>query len=821
MADGWGSKLINIFRRRAVPQANGSGKTSGPRGVGARAQQPRGARSISAEPLAAERYEEPRDLPALTAEMRKDYQVKLVEIVLAANVKSVDVTISVDAADSSGRADALAEHLQTLWDETKSSMLAAYGDGRVAYEKCFEYDAKANLHYPRKLEPLPFEMTTLRLTNDGAFDGVDLKTSRGTTTIPADKAWWLALDPTALEPHGRSRFLGAMYEVWRERRSAIENRKKFLRRYIVRGGIAHIPPTTVDEQAGEVVDNFAATAEAIDNLYSGGTLLLPNDRIQNADGSFGDYEYDFTEAKTEMLDPAPVDAVIDGLDQDQLQAGGIPPKTVIEGEAVGSFAMVTQQMRILYSVVEDLLDQFTRSFQRYVIDKCVDHNFDAADGVRITIAHASLTSGPDSLVVEIVKAILTSPQLSPLVLSGVIDLGQMLEAVGVPVTDDVAAKLRQMLADAKAQAAAQQAAAAAPQPGGFGAGGFPRPAPAPTPDPAGPPRTMALAPLAGFTPPAPPVPGERPAAVPTQEQLTQAALAEVDGLLASLRELVLSGGSREQMDAVVQRINRLLADTRTAARIVGMLSPWLPQLQDVPQGGAAAEGIDSSALPARLLSLANLRPRLLSIESLSGGGGVDPQLPPGDEWRYPFIDDAVAFLAARGVGSVAELKDAARQDLVAASTATPPAGLSVDDLLALRSEIATAAQTGEAFEQFQQRVDGQFALTSAQLESVYRTETKTAYVAGMERTLDVPSVSEAFPYVLYVATLDTRTRQSHIDLDGFVCSRNDPAYKVLRRVVSDWNCRCAMVPLNEEDAKGYGIKTVADLPASTRAKYGI
>jgi hypothetical protein len=53
----------------------------------------------------------------------------------------------------------------------------------------------------------------------------------------------------------------------------------------------------------------------------------------------------------------------------------------------------------------------------------------------------------------LVRSILTAPQLSPLVASGAIDLPQMLEDAGIPVTPDLAARLQGLLATQPAPAA--------------------------------------------------------------------------------------------------------------------------------------------------------------------------------------------------------------------------------------------------------------------------------------------------------------------------------------------------------------------------------
>ena len=87
-------------------------------------------------------------------------------------------------------------------------------------------------------------------------------------------------------------------------------------------------------------------------------------------------------------------------------------------------------------------------------------------------------------------------------------------------------------------------------------------------------------------------------------------------------------------------------------------------------------------------------------------------------------------------------------------------------------------------------------------------------------------VSELFPAVMLSATPDNRVRDTHWDLDGFVCLKSDPAYKVLLRVIKDWNCRCSLIPMTLEDAKDQpgGLRTIGDLRAfypKVMAEYGM
>lgn len=380
----------------------------------------------SGEALAAERKPECKDVGELADKMERDYQVQLGLKTLTANLKAVNVTVSVESGDA--RAAALADQLQVLWDQTLTRMLPAVGRGRVAFEKVLEYDPETNLNTYRKLQDLPYQNTSLKLTPDGSYDGIEL-TVKGQDPVhlPAEKTWWLALDPDVLHPHGKSRYQGAPEETWKDRQKALKLREVFIKRFVIGWAKAHVEKT-IELEDGQIVSGLEVIANNYSAMKSGGILAMPNTR----DKDTGDYLWDI-EQLPEVKSIQPLDDCIDGMDAEQLRALGIPEKTVTEGEGVGSYAMVSQQMLTLFAVVEDILDQFVVSFQKYVIDPICAYNWETPP--KITIGFARLTSRPDSLLVETVKGLLLNPQMLEVALSGGLDLRQMLETAGIPITE--------------------------------------------------------------------------------------------------------------------------------------------------------------------------------------------------------------------------------------------------------------------------------------------------------------------------------------------------------------------------------------------------
>ena len=374
--------------------------------------------------------------------MLTDYQTKLALGVINSNAKQATVTVTAD--DGGPRAELMAEYLTALYSRKQSAMLECVPYGRVAFEKAWDY--AAGFTFPETLNELPFRNTRMRLTQDGNFDGIELDSAskKNAVILEPAKSWWLALDPKPTEPHGKSRLRGAPQQLWRDKKEIRKLLHTFIGRFVLGIGIAHGPMQFQNPLGPEhpPIDAAAWFNAQLNQVRSGGGLYLSNERVTNPDGSVGDYAMDAKMMEFAVRDGRPILDIIDHLDSCQLLAFGIPPKTVMEGDSVGSFALVSQQMLLLLSMVEDVVSQIVESYQRYVVDKAAALN---DPGWSLTVNFTPLTQRPDDLATELVKNWLTTAQLSPLIQSGVVDVGPILESVGVTPSPDALARLQGMV----------------------------------------------------------------------------------------------------------------------------------------------------------------------------------------------------------------------------------------------------------------------------------------------------------------------------------------------------------------------------------------
>lgn len=88
------------------------------------------------------------------------------------------------------------------------------------------------------------------------------------------------------------------------------------------------------------------------------------------------------------------------------------------------------------------------------------------------------------------------------------------------------------------------------------------------------------------------------------------------------------------------------------------------------------------------------------------------------------------------------------------------------------------------------------------LKNIFRTNKSTAYHAG--RYMEQMANSDEQPYWQYVAVKDSRTRASHLALDGKVYRFDDPIWQTMYPP-NDWGCRCRVRALSEFRLKKNGL----------------
>lgn len=90
------------------------------------------------------------------------------------------------------------------------------------------------------------------------------------------------------------------------------------------------------------------------------------------------------------------------------------------------------------------------------------------------------------------------------------------------------------------------------------------------------------------------------------------------------------------------------------------------------------------------------------------------------------------------------------------------------------------------------------SFVKARIETTYRTNVQTVYNHGFfERAQEL---KDDFPYMMYDAVDDSRTRPEHAALDGII-RRVDDAFWSTNFPPNGFNCRCGVVSLTEKQAR--------------------
>lgn len=234
-----------------------------------------------------------------------------------------------------------------------------------------------------------------------------------------------------------------------------------------------------------------------------------------------------------------------------------------------------------------------------------------------------------------------------------------------------------------------------------------------------------------------------------------------------------------------------------------LLAAWLGSADKVTHGVASRQADSPFVVQGPPIKPPPLWPRT-------------PDMPePEPVVRFPQIDAAVRDLQAKRLLTQAEF-NVLDQDARRAAFTIARLG-STDAIGKVREALADDLRDGGSLRDFRLRISDAIAgsgLGEHQVEAVYRTQVAQAYSAGQKDILDHPLVADEFPYLLWTATHDSRTRPDHLAMEHSgqngtaVYRRDDPIWQTLYPPAG-WNCRCMVIPLSIEDAAKHGSREAA------------
>jgi len=150
---------------------------------------------------------------------------------------------------------------------------------------------------------------------------------------------------------------------------------------------------------------------------------------------------------------------------------------------------------------------------------------------------------------------------------------------------------------------------------------------------------------------------------------------------------------------------------------------------------------------------------------------------------------------------------------------------------AVAVSLNAAIESGRSWDGWaNEAVQKRWVLSKAHADTIIRTNAQVAYNAGHWRSFE--QNKNIYPYLMYSSIRDTRTRPSHLKLNGVVLPVNDPYWHTHSPPLG-FNCRCALINLSkkeydkmaengsivdppdvEPDSKGFGrVPTIDDMIA--------
>lgn len=145
-------------------------------------------------------------------------------------------------------------------------------------------------------------------------------------------------------------------------------------------------------------------------------------------------------------------------------------------------------------------------------------------------------------------------------------------------------------------------------------------------------------------------------------------------------------------------------------------------------------------------------------------------------------------------------------------------GISALDVLNdIYAEINKVLETGITAQEFSKNVNGLLerkgwsGLTPYRMDVVFRTNVQTAFMVGHYRRMTDPDVVEKRPYWIYDAVNDSRTRPTHLAMDGKVFRYDHPFWDTWYPP-NGFRCRCGVRTLSEAEVRARGITVDQDIP---------
>ena len=140
-------------------------------------------------------------------------------------------------------------------------------------------------------------------------------------------------------------------------------------------------------------------------------------------------------------------------------------------------------------------------------------------------------------------------------------------------------------------------------------------------------------------------------------------------------------------------------------------------------------------------------------------------------------------------------------------------------------ELEAAVENGTTMDTFREQMNGFLeregyeGVTPYQAENIFRTNIQTAYNVGHYKQMTEPGVKALRPYWQYDAVNDSKTRPSHLAMDGRVFMADDPIWDTWFPP-NGFKCRCTVKTLSKRQMEQRGLTVETEAPRAARLEDG-
>lgn len=180
----------------------------------------------------------------------------------------------------------------------------------------------------------------------------------------------------------------------------------------------------------------------------------------------------------------------------------------------------------------------------------------------------------------------------------------------------------------------------------------------------------------------------------------------------------------------------------------------------------------------------------------------------------PF-EEAVKYFAGKLPMTPSQYKKLAGEYRALAFTVSGYSSIQV--VQQFHEELLKSIEEGRTMEDFRQRINGFLegkgyeGITPFQADNIFRTNVQTAYQVGHYNSMTDPMVKKLRPFWQYDAVHDSRTRPSHLAMDGRVFPADSPVWDTWYPP-NGFRCRCSVQTLSRRQVETRGLQVEETVP---------